>query len=487
MPRLILQLGAGARTADVRASVAALPQVQDAVATTVGNAVIVSVPEVTSQTRQELLNQPGVENVFDDIQAFPQVADAQEREDFLERVRDLRGEENVPLPIETEPTGEGDPIPDGGASILPVPQGEIPAEATAEGPITDIDAAVEYAGATALHEQGITGESVIAVVVDTGSCADSFRSERQLSGTDLSGDGDDPWTPLAGHGGMTMGIMAGDDHTPGIDVGFLPGADLYPIKTTLAASELMQAQDIIVSLAENNPEKTVVCNNSWGFPQCTGLCDHPVTGALDAASRRAGVSQVIAAGNEGGTSPTACGAECDGSTVGISGPNSLESTITVGATGLNGVPTEIQPYSSRGGPGSISCGSHKPDVSAPVFGRMPYGCSSRDMGNEGGTSAACPEVAGGVGLIADARGRVTTNTVTHGITETASPVITEGFNGCAGAGNIQIDAAVESTPAGGAGGLPPARADLGSTVGVVGAALGVSALAGAALRHRFGR
>lgn len=491
MARAILQLGAGARTADVQASALSVAGVTDAVQASQADAVIVTVESLSQQRRRELANLPGVEAVFDDIQGLPLVADRDEIEDFLEGVRQRRDGDDAPLLFETEPTtgdGDGRPMPDGGAITLPIPQSESGPLPLSRGPIDSASAAVEWTGAKALHDEGITGESTIAVVIDTGSCRSAFREDRQLDGIDFTGD-DDPWTPMTGHGGMTMGIMAGDERTPGIDVGFLPDADLFPIKTTLAASELMQAQDIIVRLAERNPDKTVVVNNSWGFPECSGICGHPITSAIRSASTHQRVVQVFAAGNEGGSDAvTTCGGECDGSTVGISGPNSINEVVTVAATGRDGVPDEIQSYSSRGGPGTVSCGQHKPDVAAPTFGTMPYACSERQMGNNGGTSAACPQVAGAIGLIADAKGRVTTTTVSRGLAETAAPVPpnNDTFDGCSGAGNIQVDAATNVTPE---GGEEPeiVEAGLGDTVGVIGAAAGLSALAAAAVRHQTGR
>lgn len=483
MPRLILSTQAGAQTADIRASALSVPQVQDAQEAAQAGAVIVNVSDVTTATRQRLADLPGVDAVFDDIQGFPLIADADEAEDFLQRVRDRRGEENVPLPIETKPTRQGDAVPDGGAQLLPVPSGERSADAQAQGPITDASASVEWTGASNLHDQGITGESVIAVVVDTGSCAASFADDRRLDGSDLTGD-DDPWTPMTGHGGMTMGIMAGGPETPGIDVGFLPDADLYPIKTTLAASELMQAADIIVQLAEDNPDKTVVVNHSWGFPECTGICDHPVTSAIGNSATHDRVIQVIAAGNEGGDGTTACGVECDGSSPGISGPNSLNELVTVAASGRNGVPTEIQPYSSRGGPGTVSCGREKPDVSAPTFGTVPYGCESREMGNGGGTSAACPQVAGAVGLIADAKNRVSTAAASTGLVESALPFDGDGFDGCSGAGNIQADAAVDAAPSETPLGGGVNVGDVGDTIGIAALSLGIGAIGAVAANRR---
>lgn len=445
MPRLILSLSPGAQTADARQQALQVANVQDAVEARQSNAVIVSVPEITSATRQELASLPNVEGVFDDLQALPQVADEEAVRDFLQRASDLRGEELPPV-IETEPTRPGEPISDGGtAAVLPV---ETATEATAQptGPIRSIDDSLDFIGATALHERGFRGANVVSVIVDTGACDSAIRDERQLEGTDLTGE-DDPWSLAGDHGGMTSGIMVGDETTPGVDVGALPESAVYPIKTTLAASELMQAQDVIVQLAEQNPDMAIVVNNAWGFPECGGICDHPVTSAVDSAASHDRVHQVVAAGNSA-AGITGCGTECDGSTPGISGPNSLDSVITVAASGRNGEPTKIHDYSSRGGPGNVACGRRKPDVSAPIFGTMPWGCSSRDMGNGGGTSAACPLVAGAVGLLADQRRQITTVAANGGLQDTATQFQGGGFNGCSGAGNIHADEVV----LGGAGG-----------------------------------
>lgn len=366
----------------------------------------------------------------------------------------LRGEDEAPPPITTRPTRadeDGDLLPDGGESqqtsgavILPGPAEAKPVAADT-GPIRDATDSLDRSGAPRLHEQGIRGESIISVVVDTGAC-DTIREERMLEGLDLTQQ-DDPWTPMAPHGGMSLGIMAGDESTPGISTGFLPESQVYPIKTTLAASELMQAQDVIVRLADRNPDMTVLVSNSWGFPECAGICDHPVTNAIASAAGHPRVIQVAAAGNSGGDTPQ-CGTACDGSEPGISGPNSLSNVITVGATGQDGQPDVLHEYSSRGGPNGVSCGARKPDVTAPVFGEMPYGCATRDMGNGGGTSAACPQVAGAVGLLADAKGAVTTSGSRTGLMQTAEQVRGDGWNGCSGAGNIRVAEALPQTPSG---------------------------------------
>lgn len=477
MPRLILTTGTRANTADVEASALQVAGVQDAVQATQANAVIVNVDDVTAQRRRDLANLPGVTGVHEDLQGLPLTADREVVEDFLTRVREARGEDEVPPLFQVEATRAGEPMPDGGAIVLPVPQEESGPDVVPAGPIRSADDSLSNVGITRLHERGILGEDIISVVVDTGACDSAIHEDRQMEGADLT-DSDDPWSLLSEHGGMSMGIMAGDDQTEGINVGALPESDVFPIKTSLAASELMQAQDIIVNLADRD-DRTVVVNNSWGFPECEGICDHPVTSAIESAASHPDVIQVFAAGNEA-SGITGCGQDCDGSTPGISGPNSLSNVITVAASGRDGVPATMQDYSSRGGPGTVSCGNRKPDVTAPVFGMMPFGCGTRDMDNGGGTSAAAPQVAGAVGLLATARPDLSTEGLKQVLGGAASDIEPGNFDGCSGQGLIQADAALEARPAAAGGGGIVSRDTF--SVATISIAAGVL---GAALRHRF--
>lgn len=468
MARLILEVSGGARPSTVTAAALNAADVTDAVEANQAGAVIVTVDQVSPDVRQRLADLPGVVAVHDDLQGLPQVADEQEVEDFLNRVRDLRDEDDVPALIEARPVRT-----DGGAQPAPAPGSEFGLTAMAQGEIDSIDASVTSLGAKALHGDGVTGESIIAVVVDTGLCPEAFEEERRLGGLDLSPT-DDPWDPISGHGGMTGGILAGSEQTTGIDVGFLPDADVYPIKTTFAASELLLAQDTIVELAEENPQKTILVNNSWGFIECGGVCGHPITNAVDRAARRRDVIQVFAAGNQA----EQCGTACDGSTPGINGPNSLRSVVTVGATGANGQAEVLHDYSARGAEGEFNCGRRKPDLTAPTFGLVPWGCGERAMGNGGGTSAACPMVAGAMGLLAETVDDPGTNRLRAALQDTATS-IANGFDACTGDGNARVDAAAGNVP-------PPmepvTEAGFGShRVLAVGLAAG---LAGAMLRRR---
>lgn len=441
----------------------------------VANAVIVDVDRITDDVKRRLAELPGVSSVEEDIQALPQTADEEVVRDFLDRVKALRGEEHVPPLIETRPVRRDDVRTDGGQ--LTIAADAPPAEPSPQATIGSIDDSIAFTGARALHGEGIRGGSVICVNVDTGACGSAIDSSRQLAGLDLSGE-NDPYTQLGPHGPYTLGIMAGDTTTPGVTEGYAPDSDVFPIKTTLASSEIIQAQDAIVQLAEDTGKHVIVCN-SWAFVECEGLCGLTVTGAVNTAAQHPLVTQVFAAGNQA-TGDPACGQACDGSTIGICGPNSLDSVLAVAASGVNGDTDALHGYSSRGGPGSISCGTDKPDIAAPIFGTVPWGCDSTDIGNSGGTSGACPQVAGAAALLIDAfnqRGQDFTQAdVFDAFETTGQQFLGSGFSGCTGWGNVQAAAAADVQPTVGAG-VPTASKVIAGAVAL--------AFAGAVLRREL--
>lgn len=427
MPRFLVQLESGAEAASVQTTLMSTEGVTEATPSRTFNGLIV---DADAGAKQRIADQPGVQRVYDDIQALPQVADQTDREEFLRKIREHRQGDDAPPLVETEPAeGNGSPRTDGGSTRLPAaPQGE--KFASGEPQLSDTVGALDYTGAVSLHDDGITGNGVIIAVLDTGVEPSQFAEERRMRGADLT-DSDDPWNPITGHGTMSAGIAAGGPETSGVDPGFAPDADVFPLKSTLSASELMQAQDEIINLRERTG-RPVVVSNSWGFEQCEGLCDHPVTASVRESASYGGVYHVNAAGNQG----RACGQDCE--LTGICGPQSIDGALAVGATGANGDPQNLHAYSSRGGV-EASCGTRKPDVSAPVYGTFPWGEGTRDHGNTAGTSAAAPMVSGAVALlIEDSGGTPSSSAVFDAIRENASGIEPSGWNGCTGYGNLNV-------------------------------------------------
>lgn len=445
MARLIARLASGITTQAATQRIQGMANVTDAVPARSVNAVTVVVPDDrASEMRQQLAQLEFVSDVFDDIQAVPQVADQEALDDFFRKVRENRATEEPPSTIETAPARErdadGGARTDGGAASggVTVPREADFPDAPAEpaGAISTIDDSLSFADVSQLHGKGIEGRSVIAVNLDTGACGDQFADARQLAGADLT-SGSDPYTDFADHGSYTMGVMAGGPQTEGIDRGWVPEADIFPIKSNLSGSEIIQAQDIIMDLADETG-RPVIVNNSIGFQECTGICDHPVTDAVRTAASHPNVIQVWAAGNQAQD----CGQDC--SDTGINGPNSLDEVLTVGATGENGDPQSLHGYSNRGGE-TASCGQNKPDVTAPIFGTVPWGCGSTDIGNGGGTSGACPQVAGTVALMVDAIAEMrSVDAAAEAIEQTARQFQGSGWNGCTGHGNVDSAAAADA-------------------------------------------
>nr|QBN22404.1 peptidase S8 and S53, subtilisin, kexin, sedolisin [uncultured archaeon]UVT38851.1 peptidase S8 and S53, subtilisin, kexin, sedolisin [uncultured bacterium] len=314
--------------------------------------------------------------------------------------------------------------------------------AAEEGPVSDVTGSIQYVGARGAGE---TGAGAIAINLDTGACPDQFSAGRRMDGYNAT-DEEGPWSDGHGHGSYTLGIMAGDRRTQGVDKGGVaPGTDLYPVKVLNSKGEgttgmVIEALDAVIALAENNPGRPVVVNNSWGISRCSGLCGSPLTKAVSRVADVPNVYMVFAAGNMG----MKCGQGC--SDTGISGPNSLNNVLTVAATGRNGYPEKLHRYSSRGGE-EASCGSRKPDVAAPIYGTVPWGCGARDIGNLGGTSGACPHVAGAVALAtAAANGVPPASDVFDALRETAEG---KKWDGCRGHGVIDAGAAVDTVSTGG--------------------------------------
>lgn len=386
--------------------------VNDALTVDVIDAAIVdTAPGQEQQVKSQLQSLSGVATVYEEIQAVPLIADESELQSTLSGLADERGYE-IPLPDDTPDFDTKAESPDPNAEL------------------SSINDSLAEIGVPDMHDSGATGSGVIVANVDTGVYRSQFRSDRLLDGLDASG-GDDPYNPVGGHGTYTMGIAAGDEQTAGINRGPAYEADIFPIKVSFGSGGLIAAADALQTLAQETSGPVVV-NHSWGYTNCTGVCDRPETEAFVNAMQEPNAYHIWSAGN----GARKCGGRCSGENQnGINGPNSTDEAITVAATGRGGDPDAPQGYSSRG-PGS--CGSEKPDLSAPIYGVVPYGDDSKNIGNRGGTSGAAPQVTGVVAATLSASGTVELPTVQQRLNQTATenPLYNGERNICTGHGNV---------------------------------------------------
>ena len=269
-----------------------------------------------------------------------------------------------------------------------------------------------------------TGENAILAVFDTGFCEDFFDESRILD--TFSGDSvDSAFSDHAkeGHGSMTAVSAAGNtDEGAPVD-GPAKGADLFLIRVTDSDHALSNVEEGLDWLAGKLEEvdRPVISNHSYGVPFCSGrvmqLCGETSFKVARQLSLRDDHQAIYAAGNEADY----CGRRLSGVTNGISGINSDDSSITVGALRSSG--NEAQRYSSHGY-GTCHDENPKPDVSAPIPQILPYGCSTRDMtsgigGSSGGTSTASPITAGVATLIASVTGTAEQDVIEGALEETA--------------------------------------------------------------------
>lgn len=411
MRKLIVVYG-GVNQSAVLNNILTVSGVNDALSLDVIDAAIVDTEQgKEQQVKSQLQSLSGVATVFEEIQAVPMIADASERDSLLADLAETRGYE-IPLP-EDAPQYDT-------SSVSGSPTAEL----------GSIDDSLGQIGVPELHDSGATGSGVIVANVDTGVFGSQFNSSRLMEGLDTTGQGD-PYQPVGGHGSYTMGVAAGDSETEGITRGPAYEADIFPVKVSFGSGGLLAAADGLQKLAQNT-DGSVVVNHSWGYTNCTGVCNRPETEAFVTAMTEPNAYHVWSAGN----GARRCGGRCSGDrSNGINGPNSTDAAITVAATGRDGDPAGLQSYSSRG-PGS--CGSAKPDVAAPIYGVVPYGGGSRNIGNRGGTSGAAPQVAGVIAAALSTSRAPELSTIQERITQTATETddSDQPRDNCVGHGNI---------------------------------------------------
>lgn len=300
------------------------------------------------------------------------------------------------------------------------------------------------ADCNALEAWGVTlgSSSVRVAVIDDGVEAHEDMGT-PVAGYTPANNGNGTPNGAGNHGQACAGIIAADHNNIGVR-GVAPDVTLLAVNIFQGGET---TQDLANAITWSNSNGADVMSNSWGYTSCTFTASN-LTNAINTAnaSGRGGLGCVIvfASGN--------------GYKTCVDYPANLGSVIAVGAFGNDGIKSS---YSNAGSALDISAPSN--DISAQGFltgagvrttDRMGgAGYASGNYTNTfGGTSAACPVVAGVAALVVSVDGSLTSDQVKNILYTTAKDFGASGFDNSYGWGAVDAYAAVLA--AGGGGGGP---------------------------------
>jgi len=304
-----------------------------------------------------------------------------------------------------------------------------------------------------------TGNCLITVaVIDDGAenhedlngrVLEGFTPQFSQENPDTHGgpNQNDPPGSHFGHGQCCAGIIGATHDSLGIR-GIAPEVNMIPINifndwfTYLGQVYYSEdATDIAAAIdfAWNEAEADVL-SNSWGY-RTTDPDNIPDADAISDAIGRArtqgrngyGSIVVFASGNSNQSFP------------GVTFPANVNGVITVGGINKNG---NIWNYSSRGPEMELVAPSGALDLNGDVRTIDREGTNGYANGNYtdlfGGTSAACPQVAGVAALMLSARPDLTETQVRTILQQTATDMGPSGFDNTYGYGRVNAHAAVQA-------------------------------------------
>ncbi len=286
-----------------------------------------------------------------------------------------------------------------------------------------LDDVAECIGAKRLWEKGYKGSGIIVGIVDGGV-------DKNLISNVINGSSSDWGTNIQwqGHGNMTSTDA----------IGIAPNIKIYDLRiadtTNATISNALSAYEWVLQLPI--ADRPHILSNSWGIFQEAWDIDyatnpnHPFTLKVEALLDE-GIKVLFAAGNCGETCPDS---RCDGDTGSgkdIWGANGHQRVMTIGAVKLN---NKRLKYSSQG-PATFY--DEKPDF----CGYSSFKGYYWDITGypDGGTSAACPIVAGAVALLLSYNSNLTQPQIKDLLQHTAKDIENYGFDYNTGYGIVRVD------------------------------------------------
>ncbi|SUJ07722.1 Calcium-dependent protease precursor [Sphingobacterium spiritivorum] len=288
------------------------------------------------------------------------------------------------------------------------------------------------------------GRNVRVAVIDDGVEAHPEFGSRLLSGF-TAGSNNTLGAPLnhasKGHGVASAGIIAAaHDDNDGIK-GIAPNSLILPVNIfpyapaniydsgAVTSSEIATAINWAWRPDRGNAD---VLSNSWGGGLSNNDIISEITNARTNGRNGLGAIVVFASGNN---NPAVSG---------VSFPSSVNDVLTVGAIDKNG---NIWNYSQRGPEMDLVAPSGNVNLSGDVYttdrvGNWGYN-SDNYMSNFGGTSAACPQVAGVAALMLSVNPNLTESQVRSHLQASATDMGPSGFDNTFGYGRLNAEEALK--------------------------------------------
>lgn len=290
-------------------------------------------------------------------------------------------------------------------------------------PKGNLDDVAIFLGAKSIWEKGYKGSGIIIGICDTGVRRSAVPANTLIGG--WSPPGTTPWGDDGAHYHGTMCATDALGVCPKakiLDIGILKTQDVAGV-----LSDAIAAYDWALSRFRTG-EGPHILSNSWGIyeeswaPDYARDPDHPFTRKVVEVID-AGILVCFAAGNCGEVCPSYKCRSDTGPRKSIWGANGHPKVITVGAANIR---KEWIGYSSQG-PAALA--DKKPDVCAPSH-------FQGYTGSDNGTSAACPTLAGVLGLLQQAKPKLRQDEAKKALQSTTTDICAPGWDYNSGSGII---------------------------------------------------